>query len=224
MTAVRDRLTGQRMALVIAGEWERREDLTAAREMLRAAGAEVISTTRVPVPFGPVPVAARTSLSTALSANGGEDGIEVAALDAIGAALAGGYGFSRVRQMAAPLGIELEGEYRLPARRVALLLAAAPAPSETAPSSPRLTGREEVAVTIARAAAAGGAAVVVGETESSPPIAELRGMSDRGISTVDNVDSAAGQLALVLTLAGSPGNWGVKAGSGRLLPLLEPPR
>jgi hypothetical protein len=76
---------------------------------------------------------------------------------------------------------------------------------------------------LARAAAAGGAVVVVGETEGSPPLAPLRSLSDRGISTVDNVDSAAGQLAVVLTLAGARGNWGAKAGSGRLLPPLEAP-
>jgi len=46
----------------------------------------------------------------------------------------------------------------------------------------------------------------------------------RAITTVDNADTSAGQLALVLALAGASGNFGVKRNADdRLLPPLTPP-
>lgn len=224
LPVAQERLAGQRVAILICGSGERPGYLPALQEMVRVAGAQVISVTRVPTPFGPVPETARRSLAAALATSGSNRRLDSAALDAVGVALASGDGFRRLRQIAPTVGIDLEGEYRLPARRLLILVAEPepPAPEEMAGVEPRPLDRVEVAMRLARAAAAAGAAVVVGETEGSPPIQSLRGLADRGISTIDNIDSAAGQLALVLTLSGARGNWGAKAGSGRLLPPLEP--
>lgn len=219
----RDRLAGQRVALVVCGAGGRPEYLPALREILAAAGAEVISTTRVPTPLGPTPAAARAGLTGVVATDGTATAFEEVALGAVAEAVATGDGSRRLRQLAAAMGIGLEGEYRLPARRIALLC---PEPGgaevpEVERVGPKLFDLEAVVITLARRAAAAGAAVVVGETEAMAPIAPLRGRAEQGISTIDNVDTAAGQLALVLALAGARGNWGMRAGTGRLLPPLE---
>lgn len=59
----------------------------------------------------------------------------------------------------------------------------------------------------------------VGANFSSVPAFE-----EEGISTVDDVDQPAGQVALVYALSGTVGNWGVKADAhDGLLPPLSPP-
>ncbi|MDQ2621899.1 MAG: copper transporter [Actinomycetota bacterium] len=46
---------------------------------------------------------------------------------------------------------------------------------------------------------------------------------DRNLTTVDNVDSPAGKISLIYSLAGAEGSFGVKDGSSRMLPeLLQP--
>jgi len=49
----------------------------------------------------------------------------------------------------------------------------------------------------------------------------MRVYQRRGISTVDNADTAAGQLAIVLVLAGATGDFGVKNTADHLLPPLS---
>jgi hypothetical protein len=52
-------------------------------------------------------------------------------------------------------------------------------------------------------------------------ISHVRYYQRLGISTVDDVDTTSGRLALVLTLAGAQGHWGEKAGAHSRLPPLE---
>jgi hypothetical protein len=221
--AVRDRLAGQRVSLVVCGTGEPPESLPALRETLRLAGAELISTARLPVPFGPLPPADRARLIAALDADGDARSPEEAALASIGQAVATGDSSRRLHELAALLSIGLEGEYRLPARRLVLLCAG---PVDTpsvagAGENPTAFSGAAAAAVMARAAAAAGAMVVVGETEEMPPLTALRGLTDQGISTIDNMDTAAGRVALVLVLAGARGNFGAKSAAGRVLPPLD---
>jgi Copper transport outer membrane protein, MctB len=227
--AVRDRLAGQRVALVVCGAGEPAEELPALRETLRVAGAALISTTRLPAPFGPLPPAARTRLIAALSSDGVAAGgdratpPEETALVTIGQALATGASSRRLHELAGALSVDLEGEYRLPARRL-VFLCAAPVDRPTVPEARAVAGAFDsgtAAAVVARAAAGAGAMVVVGETEEMPPLAALRGLSSQGISTIDNLDTAAGRIALVLVLAGAHGDFGAKSAASRLLPPLE---
>jgi Copper transport outer membrane protein, MctB len=220
--AIRDRLAGQRVALVVCGG-EPLEELPALRETLRVAGAALISTTRVPAPFGPLPPAARNRLVAALDADGGARSPEETALVTVGQALATGDSSRRLHELAAALSIDLEGEYRLPARRL-VILCAGPADRPPVPEARDVAGAFDsgaATAMVARAAAGAGAVVVVGETEEMPPLAALRDLASQGISTIDNLDTAAGRVALVLVLAGAHGDFGAKPAANRLLPPLE---
>lgn len=220
--AVRDRLAGQRVSLVVCGTGEPPESLPALRETLRLAGAELISSARLPAPFGPLPPADRARLIAALDADGDARSPEEVAIAAIGQAVATGDSSRRLHELASLLSIGLEGEYRLPARRLVLLCAGpADAPSAGAGEKTTAFSGAAAAAVMARAAASAGAMVVVGETEEMPPLTALRGLTDQGISTIDNMDTAAGRVALVLVLAGARGNYGAKSAAGRVLPPLD---
>ncbi len=66
-------------------------------------------------------------------------------------------------------------------------------------------------------------AKVVGVEEVSTDPSSIGWYSDRGISSVDDIDLPAGRVSLVYVLAGAQGSFGVKESSDRLLPdLLRP--
>lgn len=60
----------------------------------------------------------------------------------------------------------------------------------------------------------------VGVTDSSTESAVLSLYKKNGISTVDNVDTVPGQVALAMTLSGKTGNWGSGSEASRMLPPL----
>jgi hypothetical protein len=223
--AVRGRLAGQQVALVLCGTGDRPEYLPALREMLATAGAQVISTTRVPAPFGPVSPKVRARLAGAQAVNGDTFSTEEGILSAVGVALASGDSVRQLRELADAGEIRLAGEYRLPAPRIVFLYfgSAAPEPVADTQVGARQIAPESSVTLMARGAASAGATVVVGETEAMPAVKALRGLAGQRISTVDHVDSAAGQIALVLALAGARGDFsGGKSGGARAMPPLEP--
>lgn len=62
---------------------------------------------------------------------------------------------------------------------------------------------------------------VYGVEESGAAYSFMKEYQKKGIATVDNIDTAPGQLALVYAISGSPGNYGVKSSAGALLPDLN---
>lgn len=69
-----------------------------------------------------------------------------------------------------------------------------------------------------------GAAGAVGAERSGADPTTVEPFSAAGISTVDNVEQPAGQVALVFALLGAQGDFGVKEGADSLLPDLLPER
>ncbi|UCH33607.1 MAG: copper transporter [Armatimonadota bacterium] len=63
---------------------------------------------------------------------------------------------------------------------------------------------------------------VVACESSEARVSAMHHYQRRAISTVDNADTAAGHLALVLVLAGADGDFGVKSTADQLLPELTP--
>lgn len=63
---------------------------------------------------------------------------------------------------------------------------------------------------------------VVACEESNAQLSAMHVYERRAIPTVDNADTVAGQLALVLVLAGASGNYGVRSTADQLLPPLQP--
>ena len=70
-------------------------------------------------------------------------------------------------------------------------------------------------------------AAMVGVERSDTEESAVSFFDERGVATVDNVDQLPGRVALVFSLAGAEGNFGVKETADRLLPdllaPLEPP-
>ena len=63
---------------------------------------------------------------------------------------------------------------------------------------------------------------VYGVEEVNVPFSYMKEYQKFGISTVDNIDTVPGQLALIFAMNGKPGNYGVKPTAKRLLPSMEP--
>lgn len=64
---------------------------------------------------------------------------------------------------------------------------------------------------------------VFGVEEADVPYSHMKHYRKKGISTVDNIDTAPGQVALVLAMAGRQGHYGIKPTAQRLLPPLDGP-
>ncbi len=62
---------------------------------------------------------------------------------------------------------------------------------------------------------------IIGIEKEKVNYSYIEGYKDYRISTVDNVDSTIGKTALILSMEGRPGNYGVKPGAEELLPNLD---
>lgn len=62
---------------------------------------------------------------------------------------------------------------------------------------------------------------VFGVEEANVPFSYMKEYQKFGISTVDNIDTTPGQLALISAMNGRPGNYGIKPTAKRLLPSME---
>ena len=62
---------------------------------------------------------------------------------------------------------------------------------------------------------------VYGVEEADIPYSYMKEYQKKRISTVDNIDSVPGQVALVLAMAGKPGHYGIKPTAQKLLPVLD---
>jgi cell division protein FtsB len=62
---------------------------------------------------------------------------------------------------------------------------------------------------------------VYGVEEMDIPYSYMKEYQKRRISTVDNIDSVPGQVALVLAMAGKSGHYGIKPTAQKLLPALD---
>ncbi len=64
---------------------------------------------------------------------------------------------------------------------------------------------------------------VVGCESTTARVSCIPSYEPKGIPTVDNADTLAGRMALVLAIAGADGNFGVKETADRLVPQASPP-
>lgn len=59
---------------------------------------------------------------------------------------------------------------------------------------------------------------VVGVEETDVSFSSMKEYQRKHISTVDNIDTAPGQMAMVLVLGGQPGHYGIKSTAQKLMP------
>lgn len=198
---VQNKLGGVRLAIIVCGDGFGSETAAALRQSLVIAGAEVTSLTRLPGALGPVPVALRTTLGMAATAGAPEEE-ESAAARVLTRAVLSGDTAGKLESLARAIGVTLEGAYAFPVRRV-LLIAAPPAPVEgEVTPAPAVTTTGRLAGAVLAAAQESGVRLVAAEPEESSGAAFLRTAAEQRLTTINNIDTASGQIALILALAG----------------------
>lgn len=215
--AVRDRLSDSRVAVLICGPVDEGAFWGDLEGTLRLAGARVGPILHVPDRFHAIPSADRERFhrmwgqgtATAASAEMEPAGWLVQALAREGSG-------DRVNELIRTLGLEQRGRQEGPARRLLVLTAA---PAERLGS---LAAGETPEPRILDTARELGLRVVVAEPQE-PTSSAVDTLRSRSVTTVDNVDTAAGQISVVLALAGAEGRFGSKKGASAPIPPLRTP-
>ena len=191
----RNKLTGQRLAIVQLTQTTVSSEVSALKNCLQQAGAEVISTTSL------LRYSDDEQLAEVLESEG--DSMEQL-INHLAQTLAMGLG----REGLAPLErlgyLQLGGDYHLPVQTVILYLGNVTVPKEVATSLVQACSEYQVRV----------AAV----ENSGAPSSSL---SEKGILKVDNIDQTSGKVALNYALATDGlGHFGIKEGAQAFLPEL----
>jgi hypothetical protein len=235
--AIRGRLAGNRVALLITGE-----AAALAAPVIKAlelAGADVAVTVRLPRgavdsrqskvdsktdrPPGGVAVEADP---TGLRSDAPSEAEAVAAA-AVRALVQGRPEFLDSLRARLP-ELEVEGSLAGPVRRLLLIC-----PNDDPDYARLVATGKGVEVAVGRAAREWGALLVAAEAEEArlalegpnsprprPPVSLLPALTGVG-GIVDNIDTPTGQIAAVLALAGARGRFGTGPGAGRVLPPLN---
>jgi hypothetical protein len=127
--------------------------------------------------------------------------------------------------------LEVTGDLRAPIRRMLLLC-----PNDEPGYAAQVAAGRGIEAALGAAARDAEALLVAGEPEGGHPtltstatippgdtLSLLPALAAVGASTIDNVDTATGQIAMVLALAGTRGNFGTGPRASRPLPPLTPP-
>jgi hypothetical protein len=206
-TLAEGRLRGRRVALMSVGPLPSEVE-SSVREAVELAGGTLDSVSKVETPAGPDDLAlAMTGRPLPPGADG--EMVRGLARRAVRAVLAGDRS-ARALTERAPAAFQ--GEYL---GADALILSRSP-PGPSGAAGGRREGFEQGMLEGLRAARA--RAVGVEAFEAAP--SQVPFWQDRDIASVDDVDLAAGRLALVLALDGAQGNFGLKGTADGPIPEL----
>ena len=209
--AVRGVLTDRHVALVEVGGAGSSGPLADLTALLRAAGARVTSETRITENWISVGQKKSDALSRLGVAEGPDDA--AAATRSLGELLVTGSGAETLRALDEGLaGLHLEGDYSRPIGAVALIVS-----RDAAPDADDASDLPSLELTIGEICKARGIRFVAAEPlDATTSIVPM--LRERGIATVDNIDTSIGQAACVLALVDGRGNYGAKSTADRLLP------
>jgi hypothetical protein len=205
---VRNRLRGKRIAVIFVGSAKGAMRSTVS-SALRDAGAEQVRLRAVKVPVDPQQIDTELAAQPAAIGLLGKNRLESLG-HALGREAVVGGETPLWDSLTDPVG-ERVGGSKAPADGVVVV--------RTVPPQRNGTSRFLLGL-YSGLASAGPPAVGVESTDAANPATQV--FHQGGLSTVDDVDTAVGRLALVLVLAGAqPGQYGVKdsAGGGPLPPL-----
>jgi hypothetical protein len=203
---LRDRASGLRLALVVFGGGLGSEAMGQLRQVVDQSGAEVTSTTRLPESPGALLTAPRPALANGAS---GVDDEERGVARAVVRAILTGDTEGRLAELSRTAGVLSEGKYDPPAPR--LLVVWAPLPTAEGERDP-FPAAERLAEASLVAAQEYGVRLVAAKTEQAMGTAFLSAAKRRGVTAIDRIDSAAGQIALVLALHGASSRLGSHSG------------
>lgn len=211
---VSGRLAGKRVAIVLNHAFGRDPLPDHLRALMQQAGAELTSTTTITRDFVTLPPAVRQKVSQRLTLYP-PPGVHFRSViaQAIARDLARGSSDLILDLQSSGLLVSTaDSDYRV--RPDAVLLVGGP--REPAAASP-----ERIDLPIIEELVRQGVRVVGCEARDSP-LSCIALYKAKGIPTVDNADTLAGRLAIVLALAGADGHFGVSETADRFLPEIPP--
>lgn len=217
--AVRNRLMGSRIGVVLCGAVDERPFWGDLESTLKIAGAEVGPIVRIPDELRVLSSADRARFEAYWRSPGAAPA-EPSRLDPAAwavVALSRPDQEERLRELASATGMELRGSFSEPVRRLLILTGIPEETRATAVSAGEVPERWAVDAALNQPVLR----VVAAEPEGGASSA-VEPLRSRNIPTVDNIDTAAGQLSVVLALAGADGHFGSKPGATRPVPPLEP--
>ncbi|HUU54805.1 MAG TPA: copper transporter [Armatimonadota bacterium] len=211
---VNNRLAGKRVAVVLNHDFGRNPLPENLRAVLKQAGAAVTSTTIVTRDFVTLPTPVKQKVAQRLSLYP-PPGVHFRTL--IAQALAKDLARGRAELIldlhaGGLLASTADSDYTLRPDAV-LMVGGMSAPSDAAPERIDLPMIQELAAAHLR---------VVGCEPREAPISAIPTYKAAGVPTVDNADTPAGRLAVVLSLAGADGHYGIKETADSFLPPISP--
>jgi hypothetical protein len=216
--AARDRLAGSTIGVILCQPVDESRFWPDLESVVKAAGGELGAVARVPDHLRPMDPAQRSRFHATWPPEAGGDGsgeYEPAAW--LVRCFAGGAPAERLRELSAATGIEVRGDMSAPVRRLLLITAVADEERED-----RVRAGDLPELRIAAQAATSGVRLVAAEP-SDVLSSALEPLRRKGVPTVDTIDTAQGQIAAVLALAGADGSFGFRPGAERALPPLQSP-
>lgn len=215
--ALRDRLTASTIGVIICGPASERAYWAELESAIHLAGAQIGPVIRIPDALRDLSPEQRSQYRNTWQPVGVEPG-DLAYEPArwVVRALARGTSRERLAQMASAAGIEVRGNTQTPVRRLLVLV--------SVPDTDRATlvaSGEVPEVPVVETARAEGLRIVAAEPEETVTSAVDSLRQRLNVSTVDNIDSAAGRISAILALAGRDGQFGSKPGAARAVPSLE---
>lgn len=214
-TVVAGRLQDKRIALILAGEHPDPSYLHGLIRAIEAAGGQVVNTTVIKDRLLPQDDARRQELLMRFGVMSQDAKAAAAELHhalgrAIGLAEAP-QGIQRAANLTP--GLALDGDYSTRVDAAVVLSCA------TRDRTALVESGNSVEAGVIAGLREGGVRVVACETEGPYSITSYLHRS--GVTTVDCVDTAPGQVAMVLALEGARGSFGLKQGAASVIPPLE---
>jgi len=211
-TLVSDQLAGQEIGVLALGGLP--EDISSDIETaLRPTGARLVSVAVVREPPDLGSLAGRLSETRLADLDTNSDSVEALGTGVGRQIVLGGNLIDRVRSQ---LMSRASGRFG----NLDGLIVVRDQPTEMEPSDKVATGRLESGLLDGIVAAG---ATPVGVETTGTDSSSIQFFTSNDLSTVDNLDQVAGQVALVFALLGAEGNFGVKESADSLLPDLLTP-
>jgi len=196
-TVLRGRLSGRSVAIIQTGDYK--EATAAVQSVLKSAGANVTSVTRIVLP--------KEAKTLDASLPPDLDGQLAQLPAALTAAVVDGRGPNPIQGLADEGLLVLSGDYKRWNRLIVIV-------GGCRAEYPRLEVLEGALINELEARGA----TVVGCEPSNVAASSIATYQKEKISTIDNVDRAAGEIALAFALTGERGDYGEKGTAGRFLP------
>ena len=211
-TALKDRLAGRRVTIVLDHPFPKDELVDNINARLLQAGAVVSSVITIRPAFMHLRPEVEEAIRARLGISPAEGDLRVILARRLGPRLASGSPeLPDYLRSAGLISVGRGADYRQPSQ-VFLLLGGAAKPDEVAMDTfdiPFVEGLQEVGPR------------VVGAEARTAVVSLMPALKAKNVPTVDNVDTLSGRVALVLALAGADGHYGEKETADALLPSME---